>query len=1351
MAYEYDSRRDIGGGVKGNNTTSLAPAPSVFQPPLPPMRHGNHNQHDTSPPSHYKNPAMRGEGHFKTPPMLYHQSRPEVSEGENRSQDGRYMQAHSTRHMHALPSDKQMFHKKSPFLTSGKGGSFDPYQRQDDTRHPAEASRVADRGGDTSGSRSDNHAADEGHYPFSRDGPSPGRGFARSEDLQQQSRTQQSFPPVQHPGGNMFQNSHLKKRKGHDPPVIDGPRLISHQSSDDSINGLVQKRPRNGNAMPAEPGSLMKSFTPLSPMHSRSFSRDEGDITRFAPRTRSNDNYRIFQSWSSGNSNSGSHSPSDVRLCYDDWQAPDPNARPPPARNGSWEENPMTNREDISNKERTNRSGPHFNGPNKHPPSFHPKISRNGSGHQQGWPSPPSHERHSNQRPAGFENQGPEKNMLPPTNSRNHCQVLHPEDRCGPYQNQLSHHVNPAAQYGRVMDVNRPFWRGQPVPHNMQYGSQRRDDIEDRSKMPPVRGRPASPTTRLSAPTPPVTNGYGRFGNEFHHPSMYDMPMQRGARPPYEPWGNRGRPFGAAVYNHGSGQSNENRESADGYNRPYSARCSHLQSVKIESGPNGSSGMRTADGILLLSLPEDRISLSETLCIVRENVEVFVATEADVKAPAPGRKRPVVEGQVGLRCIHCRSALHQSDKVKRAVCFPSSIKRIYRTVIDMKLDHFKACRFVPIELKMKLEELKATNARSTGTTMQYFVQAAKRMGMYDGTHGIRFGEKDEDGNIIAVKKEEESTTSASIEASGDSSTGKTRPSDSAQSLTKGSIKSDGSQPAVQGGVSFTLSLDLSTSGDSSGSTRKSSEGDNVKKDVQYHTGKANLSLPEDKTALSPLRCFLRENVYAFSATAEDIAVRTPTTFSVVLGQVGIGCIHCHSMRAKERSNRAVCFPFSIGRIYQSVADIQRFHLGECKMVPEPVRGKFLELQSASSKGSKGLATRQYWVTSAKKLGLVDSDSGIRFSRDPSIPLEKAFSLDILAQVASDVTTAAKPLVLPEDKPHIAGFLYVVMKQLQPCRFTEADRNKRRLKDVGCIGVECKHCAGQVDGRKFFWSSVSAVESNFVSVHTHMMECKMIEGEMKTKLAHLKTLRKEQTARLKSGSQKAFFSRVWKRLHAEGDKVPSVNGQPTLCQPVASEPDKAKQTLSTTNSVPLTPSTVLREKGASIVTPNDNNSIEMMDDKPSTTDMPPLATYSSSDVSSPNSSLSSSPHTFPYNAIKIESSPEYSDTKIMHIPKSEILTHVNVMETMDSRPFLPPSSIESPTPSTTDDMMMGGSPFSSPSSIASSPSPIIKDVTLDPSIFSSSASIESPTPASTIDINMENEVSALHAIIKEGHV
>jgi len=551
-------------------------------------------------------------------------------------------------------------------------------------------------------------------------------------------------------------------------------------------------------------------------------------------------------------------------------------------------------------------------------------------------------------------------------------------------------------------------------------------------------------------------------------------------------------------------------------------------------GPDTSEserGLNKNGPVKLLALPEDRISLSETLCIVRENVEVFTATIEDVEAPAPGRKHAVTVGQVGLRCIHCRHTTRSSERVKRAVCYPSSIKRIYRTVIDMKLDHFAHCKFVPQNLKDTLEALKANNTRSTGTTMQYFIRAATTLGMVDGPSGVRIA----DSNIPTPPM----SLTARNPPSGKSKLLTSSPS-SAKTKGRNSSKADkGLQNSGKGsespGGDFRIHRQGSMS--SEGTTPQGSVTETSDVPSELFTGKVALSVPEDKMSLSPLRCFLREQVCAFSATEEDIAVRTPTTFAVSVGQVGIGCVHCLGQPAKSRLNRAVCFPFSIARIYQSVADIQRFHLSECKMVPKDVREKFLKLQSQSSKGSKGLATRQYWVNSAKKIGLVDTSKGIRFCRDPAVPEKKAVSLDILAQVASNVTTVNRPLVLPEDKPYIAEFLYVVMGQLQPCRFTEADRNKRRLKDVGCIGVECKHCAGQVDGRKFFWSSVNAVESNFVSVHTHMMECRMVPKEIKENLADLKKLRKEQTAALKTGSQKAFFARVWKRLHEEPKKQP----------------------------------------------------------------------------------------------------------------------------------------------------------------------------------------------------------------------
>ena len=527
---------------------------------------------------------------------------------------------------------------------------------------------------------------------------------------------------------------------------------------------------------------------------------------------------------------------------------------------------------------------------------------------------------------------------------------------------------------------------------------------------------------------------------------------------------------------------------------------------------------------------------------------MFTATVDDVEAPAPGRKHAVVVGQVGLRCIHCRHTTRSSERVKRAVCYPSSIKRIYRTVIDMKLDHFLHCKFVPEALKDTLAALKANNTRSTGTTMQYFIRAAASLGMVDGPTGVRL-----------IEDSQKSAAPLSPPSSGQKPA-----SEVGSPVVDGKKVMDlNASPKTESSPGdCSIHRNNSLSSESTNSSLVMMDDANFPKET--FTGKITLALAEDKMSLSPLRCFLREQVCAFSATEEDIAVRTPTTFSVSVGQVGIGCVHCLNQPAKLRLNRAVCFPFSIARIYQSVADIQRFHLGECKMVPDDVKAKFLDLQSASSKGSKGLATRQYWITSAKKIGLVDTSRGIRFGRDPNQPEAKSISLDILAQVASNVTTSNKPLVLPEDKPYIAEFLYVVMEQLQPCRFTEADRNKRRLKDVGCIGVECKHCAGQVDSRKFFWSSVNAVESNFVSVHTHMMECRMIPEPLKEKLADLKKLRKEQTAALKTGSQKAFFSRVWKRLHGDEarqqkDFEPEEQAESSTCSPPEDSPMASPKT------------------------------------------------------------------------------------------------------------------------------------------------------------------------------------------------
>ena len=1107
-----------GGNAPNPNDASASapPAPSGFHPPYPSMRSGAPEHVDQAPQGSRSHRAYGRQG--------------ESSMAAVDMKDGSY----SSYSKGARPQDKMLTRDPS-FSRQGqaKGGHFEPYYRQNDGRHYEMFQHPAERRGEASSRTDDRRSDNDHHYSYSREGPSPGRGYTQNYPPTTQEQMRPSpqryagermpYTPSQ-PGSPPFRSMQISgsKRKVQDPGTPgtpEGPRLISNQSSDDSINALLpQKRSRSSNGL-HDSVALMKSFTPLSPIHSRTFSRDDAaiDMSRFMDPRGSAEGLRIFQSWSSGNSPQEEHSPLDVRYCYNDWQATG-------RRNGSsrnWDEKMPTVKERESGQQQSSGS--------RTPPM---KGSRGPSAQQERYAAPPQRQQFSNGPPHHSRSDQflPPKNQGRPSPPSQYTQPLHPDDRIGPYNDQLSRRV---PGYNHEMESGR-YWQGESGPYQ-QYSPQRRGNADDNPK---VQGR---------RPTPPATNAWNHYEEYPPNPPMYDQQMPpRSAQ--YETWSDN-RPYVDQSYGNG-------HPPVEPQSREYTGR--HLQSARIETGSDGgATAMRTATGILLLSLPEDKISLSETLCIVRENIEVFIATEADVKAPAPGRKRPVVVGQVGLRCIHCRVATHQSEKVKRAVCFPSSIKRIYRTVIDMKLDHFKACRFVPIDFKMKLEQLKATNARSTGTTMQYFVQASKRMGMVDGGHGIRFCQEtvESSGDVQVPHQVMEAQAQAQkmpgvVQATQEVAAMKPHAEATRRSLT-----------TVPSGVSFSLSMDLSLSGASAGSSGKmnsstsvaGSQASSMKDDIPTFEGRTSLALSEDKSALSPLRCFLRENVYAFSATAEDIAVRTPTTFSVVVGQVGIGCVHCYHLPAKERSNRAVCFPFSIGRIYQSVADIQRFHMGECKMIPSDVKEQFLDLQRASTKGSKGLATRQYWISSARKLGLADTSNGIRFARDPNVPLEKAVSLDILAQVATDVTTASKPLVLPEDESQIAGFIYVVMKQLQPCRFTEADRNKRRLKDVSCVGVECKHCAGQVDGRKFFWSSVNAVESNFVSVHTHMMECKAIPHDLKEELGHLKTLRKEHTAKLKTGSQKSFFSRVWRRLHTEASKVPSALGPPRTSQSPQSVP------------------------------------------------------------------------------------------------------------------------------------------------------------------------------------------------------
>jgi hypothetical protein len=61
-------------------------------------------------------------------------------------------------------------------------------------------------------------------------------------------------------------------------------------------------------------------------------------------------------------------------------------------------------------------------------------------------------------------------------------------------------------------------------------------------------------------------------------------------------------------------------------------------------------------GSVRLGLDDDKYWLSELQVYLRSNfAEAFGATEEDIAAPMHGRNKPIALGQVGIRCMHCKS------------------------------------------------------------------------------------------------------------------------------------------------------------------------------------------------------------------------------------------------------------------------------------------------------------------------------------------------------------------------------------------------------------------------------------------------------------------------------------------------------------------------------------------------------------------------------------------------------------------------------------------------------------------------------------------------------------------------
>jgi len=306
-----------------------------------------------------------------------------------------------------------------------------------------------------------------------------------------------------------------------------------------------------------------------------------------------------------------------------------------------------------------------------------------------------------------------------------------------------------------------------------------------------------------------------------------------------------------------------------------------------------------------------------------------------------------------------------------------------------------------------------------------------------------------------------------------------------------------------------------------------------------------LAMSEDEEWLTPLHCFVRKYcVEAFVATNKDVAApcmgkRTP----VSMGQVGIRCHYCspdrlaNSDAARSREN-GVVYPSTVSRIYNSSINLLQRHLRSCPFVPPEVLAKYEDLKVSNARSG---ASKKFWSDSAQRLGLWDAPDGIRLDqavhRTHRLKNSRAGPQGSASGNAGSLANAepsCAPVVTPSDKRSTTSFTYHLMLQTTPCVFTEADRlGRRRSLRIGFSGLACRHCFGVYGSGRFFPSSVKTMadaSKTLDVLYKHVMRCAKCPDNVKTVLMNLREIHDTERSRMPFGSQRAFFAKVWNRLH-----------------------------------------------------------------------------------------------------------------------------------------------------------------------------------------------------------------------------
>jgi hypothetical protein len=127
------------------------------------------------------------------------------------------------------------------------------------------------------------------------------------------------------------------------------------------------------------------------------------------------------------------------------------------------------------------------------------------------------------------------------------------------------------------------------------------------------------------------------------------------------------------------------------------------------------------------------------------------------------------------------------------------------------------------------------------------------------------------------------------------------------------------------------------------------------------------------------------------------------------------------------------------------------------------------------------------------------------------------------------------IVLPGDPDNGTKFSHGVVGEYCSTTFQVKDRRgKRKGLDYGFPGLTCYHCNGadKVGGRYFpsTIKTMSDTKKTLISIYKHLQKCKKCPEEVRQRLQRLQLTHDDERKTQSYGSQKAFFTILWNRLH-----------------------------------------------------------------------------------------------------------------------------------------------------------------------------------------------------------------------------